>query len=55
MSKLIQVLLVGIAGLVVLNATTPTLSRLITALVPLVLVVGIVVAVLQLVRYFTRQ
>lgn len=54
MNKLIQVLLAGIAGLVVLAAAGPTLSRLITALVPLVLVVGIVVAILQLVRFYTR-
>ena len=55
MNKLIQASLLGIVGLVVLTAAGPTLSRLISALVPLVLVVGIVVAVLQLVRYFTRQ
>jgi tellurite resistance protein TehA-like permease len=54
-SKLIQTLLLAIVGLVVLAAVGPTLSRLITALVPLVLVVGIVVAVLQLVRYYTRS
>lgn len=55
MSKLIQGLLLAIVGLVVLEAAGPTITRLIQALVPLVLVVGIVVAVLQLVRYYTRQ
>jgi hypothetical protein len=55
MSKLIQTLLLVIVGLVALAAAGPTISRLITALVPLVLVVGIVVAVLQLVAYYTRR
>jgi hypothetical protein len=55
MSKLIQALLLGIVGLVVLTTAGPTISRLIVALVPLALVIGVVVAVLQLVRYFTRQ
>jgi hypothetical protein len=53
-NKLVQALLLVIVGLVVLAAAGPTISRLITALVPLVLVVGIVVAVLQLVRFYTR-
>lgn len=54
MSRLTQAILLGIVGLVVLTTAGPTLSRLITALVPLVLVVGIVLAALQLVRYYTR-
>jgi hypothetical protein len=55
MSKLVQALLLGIVALVALDAAGPTITRLLQALVPLVLVVGIVLAVLQLVRYFTRQ
>jgi hypothetical protein len=53
-SKLVQALALGIVGLVALAAAGPTISRVVGALVPLVLVVGIIVAVLQLVRYFTR-
>jgi hypothetical protein len=55
MNKLVQALLLVIVGLVGIAAVGPTISRLIAALVPLVLVVGIVVAVLQLVRYYTRS
>jgi len=55
MSKLVQALLLGIVGLVALKAAGPTISRLIAALVPLVLVIGVVIAMLQLVHYFTRQ
>ena len=54
MSKLVHVLTLGIVALVVLTAAAPTIARLITALVPLVLVVGIVAAVLRLVHYYTR-
>ena len=54
MNKLVEALLLGIVVLVALAAGGPALSRLITALVPLVLVVGIVVAVLQLVWFYTR-
>jgi hypothetical protein len=59
MSKLIQTLLLGIVGVAILGTAGPTISRLISAIVPLVLVlvlvVGAVVAVLQLVHYFTRS
>ena len=54
MNKLPAVLVLAVVGLVVLIETGPTLTALIHALVPLVLVIGVVVAVLQLVRYFTR-
>jgi hypothetical protein len=54
MSKLVQALLLVIVGLAALITAGPTITRLVRALVPLVLVVGVVVAVLQLVRYFTR-
>jgi hypothetical protein len=44
-----------IAGLLVLTAAGPTITRLAQALVPLVLVSGIVAALLLCVRYFTRR
>jgi hypothetical protein len=53
MSKLINVLVLGVIGLVVLDATGPTITRLISALVPLVLAVGIVVAILRCVWWLT--
>jgi hypothetical protein len=55
MSKLIHVLLLGIVGLVGLVASGPTITRLAQALVPLVLVTGIVVALVLCVLYFTRR
>lgn len=55
MNKLSESLLVGIVGLVVLTAAGPTISRLVGALVPLILVAGIAAAVLQLVHYYTRR
>ena len=55
MTKLIQALVAGALGLTALVAATPTLVALIHALVPLVLVVGVVALAWQLVRYFTRR
>lgn len=43
-----------VVGLVALIAAGPTLACLADALVPLVLVVGIVVAVLRVVWFYTR-
>jgi len=54
MSKLVQAAGLAVFGLIVLSATGPTLVRLTSTLVPLVLVVGAVIAVLEVVRYFTR-
>lgn len=54
MTRLVQALGLGVLGLVVLAATGPTVVRLASALVPLVLAVGGVVAVWEVVRYFTR-
>jgi hypothetical protein len=54
-NKLIQIMLIAIVGLAALITAGPTITRLVQALVPLVLVVGFVVAILQLVRYFTRS
>lgn len=55
MSKLARTALIFGGALVALAYATPTLVALIHALAPLVLVGGIVVAVLQLVRYFTQR
>jgi hypothetical protein len=55
MNRLTQGLLLTIVGLAVLAAASPGLIKLAGALTPLVLVVGTVVAVLQLTRYFTRR
>lgn len=54
MTKLIQALLLLTAGLVVLGAAGPTLAKLTGALIALVLVVGVVVALLKCVWFFTR-
>jgi hypothetical protein len=55
MIKLINALVLGIVGLVALAAAAPAISRMMSAAVPLVLVVGIVVAVLRLVDHYTRR
>jgi hypothetical protein len=55
LSKLASVLVLVVVGLVALVAAGPTLTRLVTAFVPLVLVAGIVVAVLRLVWSYTRK
>jgi hypothetical protein len=55
MSRLIECLVIGTVGLVVLAAAARPISQLIDALIPLVLVGGIVLAVLQCVRYLTRR
>jgi hypothetical protein len=53
-SKLIQVLVLVIVGLVVVVAAGPTITKLAGVLVPLVLVVGVVVALLKCVWFYTR-
>lgn len=55
MTKLVSVLVLVVFGLVVLAVASPALARLASALVPLVLVVGVVVAVLRLVWSATRR
>jgi hypothetical protein len=54
-NKTVWTLLLVVVGLWLLIAATPALTRLTTALVPLVLVVGIVVAVLRVVWAATRR
>jgi hypothetical protein len=55
MTKLVTTLAVVVLGLVALGAVGPRITQLMGALVPLVLVVGIVVAVLRLVWFYTRR
>lgn len=55
MNKLIQALLLGIVGLVVVAAASPTLTKLVHALVPLVVMAGVVVAVLRVIWAATRR
>jgi hypothetical protein len=55
MTKLASALAVVILGLVALGAVGPRIAEVIGALVPLVLVVGVVVAVLRLVWWRTRK
>lgn len=54
MTKLMQLILALLAGLIVLAAAGPTLAKLAHALVPLVVVVGLIVAVLRIVWFYTR-
>jgi hypothetical protein len=54
MTKIVSTLLVVVVGLAAISAAGPTLTRLVGALVPLVLVVGVVIAVLRLVWFYTR-
>jgi hypothetical protein len=53
-TKFLSTLLLVIVGLAALTAVGPALAKLVTALVSLVLVLGIVVAVLRLVWWYTR-
>ena len=54
MTKLVSTLAVLILGLVALGAVGPRIAQIINAMVPLVLVVGIVAAVLRAVWFYTR-
>lgn len=55
MTKLVTTLVTVILVLVALAAIGPRITQLMGAVVPLVLVVGIVVAVLRLVWFHTRR
>lgn len=54
MTKLVSTLALAVGGVIAVGAAGPGLARLISALVPLVLVAGIVGAVLMVLRYLTR-
>jgi hypothetical protein len=54
-TKLLSTLAMVVMGLVALAVIGPTLTRLIGALVPLVLVVGVVAAFLRIVWTYTRR
>ena len=47
MTKVVQTLALAVVGLVAIAAVGPALARLVSALVPLVLVVGVVASVLR--------
>ena len=55
MKQVVHCLLLGVVAVLVMSTAAPGLVRVVEALVPLVLVVGVVVAVLQVIRYLTRQ
>jgi hypothetical protein len=55
MTRVMHALLLGIFGLAALVAAGPTLTKLVGALIPLVLVVGVVVVVLRVVWAATRR
>jgi hypothetical protein len=55
MTKFVSTLAIIVIGLAALAAIGPMLVRLINALVPLVLVVGILAVVWQVTKYLTRQ
>lgn len=54
LGQLAGVLILILAGLLALGAVGPRIAQIIGALVPLVLVVGVVVAVLRVVWFYTR-
>jgi hypothetical protein len=54
MNKLLSTIALLVVGLASLSLVGPALARLAGALVPLILVLGIVVAVLRLVWFYTR-
>jgi hypothetical protein len=53
-TKLISTLAIVVLGLVALGAVGPRLAQIINAMVPLLLVGGIVAAVLRAVWFYTR-
>ena len=54
MNKLISTLVIVVVGLAALAAAGPALAKLTAALVPLVLIAGVVAAVLRVVWFYTR-
>lgn len=55
MTKFVSTTILLAVGLATLAITGPALVRLVDALVPLVLVVGILAVVWQVTKYLTRQ
>lgn len=54
MTKFASTIIAVVLGLVVLSAVSPALARLADALVPLVIVVGIVAGALRWLWFYTR-
>jgi hypothetical protein len=55
MSKLLHSVLLVILGLGLLIAATPALTKLIHALIPLVLLIGVLAVIWRVTYYLTRQ
>jgi hypothetical protein len=55
MTKAVSLICLAIFGVFVLMAATRAISRLASALTPLILVIGVLVLAWQIVRYMTRQ
>jgi hypothetical protein len=55
MNKLIQALLLGILGLVVLTAAAPAITRIVHSLVPLVALLGVFWICRELIDYYSRR
>jgi hypothetical protein len=55
MTKLISVLVTVVVGMAMVAIVAPRLAGLASALIPLVLVLGVVVAVLRVVWFYTRR
>jgi hypothetical protein len=54
MTKLVSTIAIVVLGLVALGAVGPKIAAILAALVPVILVGGIIVAVLRLVWFYTR-
>jgi hypothetical protein len=54
MTRAVSLVCLAIVGVLVLVAATPTISRLASALTPLILVIGTLVLAWRIVCYFTR-
>ena len=55
MNKLISALSLGVVGLVILAAAAPTIVCLSNAVIPLIVVIGVVAIVLRLAWFHTRD
>jgi hypothetical protein len=54
MNRLFQATALVIVGLAIVTAATPALTKLTHALIPLIITVGVVVALLRAVWFYTR-
>lgn len=54
MTKLMQALVVGVAGLVAVAVASPALTKIIHAVIPLIAVAGVVAMLARVVWFYTR-